>query len=139
MAATLSLVMCIMAFTACGVKPPDAVTSDGTNTEAKAKKGPTAGPMLFSLFSAFSEWNGISAPIFTGAIVPSFLGGGAFSIFLLKQFFSTIPKEVCEAAKIDGCSWFRIFLQILLLMQNQQCWLSQFFHLLAVGMTFLVR
>jgi multiple sugar transport system permease protein len=47
-------------------------------------------------------------------IVPSFFGGGAFYIFLLRQFFLTIPKDLDEAAKIDGASSVRIFWNILL-------------------------
>ena len=47
--------------------------------------------------------------------IPPFLaGGGAFYIFLLRQFFMTIPKELDEAAIIDGCSTFRILWQIIL-------------------------
>lgn len=46
----------------------------------------------------------------------SWLGGGAFSIFLLRQFFLTIPKEYFEAATIDGCSpiqvWAHIYLPL---------------------------
>lgn len=47
-------------------------------------------------------------------IVPSFFGGGAFYIFLLRQFFTTIPRDLDEAAKIDGASSVRIFWSILL-------------------------
>ena len=47
-------------------------------------------------------------------IVPAFFGGGAFFIFLLRQFFLTIPGELFEAAKIDGASNYRIFGQIML-------------------------
>lgn len=47
-------------------------------------------------------------------IVPSFFGGGAFLIFLLRQFFMTIPKDLDEAARIDGASYLRIFWQILI-------------------------
>ena len=47
-------------------------------------------------------------------IVPSFFGGGAFFIFLLRQFFLTIPTELEDAARIDGCSTWRIFVQIFL-------------------------
>ena len=46
--------------------------------------------------------------------VPSFFGGGAFGIFLLRQFFRTLPMELDEAAKIDGASYPRIFFTILL-------------------------
>jgi multiple sugar transport system permease protein len=42
-------------------------------------------------------------------IIPSFFGGGAFFIFLLRQFFLTIPTELEDAARIDGCGNFRIF------------------------------
>ncbi len=37
-------------------------------------------------------------------IIPSFFGGGAFYIFLLRQFFMTIPRDLDEAAKIDGAN-----------------------------------
>ncbi len=47
-------------------------------------------------------------------IIPSFFGGGAFNIFLLRQFFMTLPYELDDAAKIDGCSNFHIFSRILL-------------------------
>jgi len=42
------------------------------------------------------------------------LGGSAFSIFLYRQFFSAFPKDLEEAARIDGCSTFRIFWNIFL-------------------------
>lgn len=38
----------------------------------------------------------------------------AFGTFLLRQFFITIPKELDEAARIDGCNPFRMFVQIFL-------------------------
>lgn len=47
-------------------------------------------------------------------IVPAYLGGGAFSIFLLRQFFRTIPQELFDQAKIDGASDFRMYAQIML-------------------------
>jgi multiple sugar transport system permease protein len=47
-------------------------------------------------------------------ILPAFLGGGAFNIFLLRQFFMTIPRDLDEAAMIDGANSFRILWQILL-------------------------
>ena len=51
---------------------------------------------------------------FLPLIVPNWLGGGAFSIFLLRQFFSTLPLELDDAAKIDGCGLFTIYWRILL-------------------------
>ncbi len=47
-------------------------------------------------------------------IVPYWLGGGAFNIFLFRQFFMTIPYELDEAARIDGASNYRIYWNILL-------------------------
>jgi multiple sugar transport system permease protein len=44
--------------------------------------------------------------------VPPFFGS-AFAIFLLRQFFLTIPQELSDAARIDGCSEWRIFWQII--------------------------
>jgi len=46
--------------------------------------------------------------------VPFWLGGGAFSIFLLRQFFLTIPLDLDEAARMDGASNYRIYAQIIL-------------------------
>lgn len=47
-------------------------------------------------------------------IVPIWFGGGAFSIFLFRQFFSAIPKDLSDAAKIDGCGYFRYYWRILM-------------------------
>jgi len=46
--------------------------------------------------------------------VPLFFGGGAFNIFLLRQFFRTIPEELADAARIDGCSELGIYWRIML-------------------------
>lgn len=46
-------------------------------------------------------------------IVPSFFGN-AFFIFLLRQFFMTIPMELSEAAKVDGANELMIFWRIIL-------------------------
>jgi ABC-type glycerol-3-phosphate transport system permease component len=51
---------------------------------------------------------------FKPLIVPAFFGGGAFFIFLLRQFFLTIPRDLDEAATIDGCNKFDIFWRIML-------------------------
>jgi multiple sugar transport system permease protein len=46
--------------------------------------------------------------------VPYFFGGGAFNIFLLRQFFRTIPEELADAARIDGCNEFTIYTRIMM-------------------------
>ena len=45
-------------------------------------------------------------------IVPA--GAGAFGVFLLRQFFLTIPIELEEAARIDGCGAWRVFRHVIL-------------------------
>jgi len=54
-------------------------------------------------------WIGTLLPL----TVPPFLGG-AFSIFLLRQFFMTIPNELSDAARIDGCNEFGIYWRIVM-------------------------
>ena len=56
-------------------------------------------------------WLGTRLPL----IVPYFFGGGsAFYIFMLRQFFKGIPKELTESAIMDGASHLKIFLTIML-------------------------
>ncbi len=50
---------------------------------------------------------------FLPLIVPEF-GAEAFSVFLMRQFFRTIPPALDEAAKIDGCGYFGIYWRIML-------------------------
>lgn len=63
----------------------------------------------FLIFKAL-HWINTFKPL----IVPAFFGGGAFFIFLLRQFFLTIPRDLDEAATIDGCNKFDIFWRIML-------------------------
>jgi len=46
-------------------------------------------------------------------IIPSWVGGGAFTIFLLRQFLMTIPRDLDDAARVDGASSFQILWRIL--------------------------
>ena len=46
-------------------------------------------------------------------ILPNLLGD-AFSIFLLRQFFLTIPQEYADAARVDGCSEWRVMTRVIL-------------------------
>jgi ABC-type glycerol-3-phosphate transport system permease component len=58
----------------------------------------------------YLDWINTFKPL----IVPYWLGGSAFFIFLIRQFFMTIPYELDEAARIDGASNFRIYWNILI-------------------------
>lgn len=54
-------------------------------------------------------WVGTILPL----VVPAFLGP-PFYVFLLRQFFLTIPQDLSEAARIDGCSEFGIYGRVVL-------------------------
>lgn len=49
---------------------------------------------------------------YPGLILPAV--GGGFNVFLIRQFFSTLPRELEDAARVDGCSEFRIYRQIIM-------------------------
>lgn len=63
---------------------------------------------LYCLFR-WLGWIGTLRPLWVGSFF-----AGAFNVFLLRQFFMTIPKDLSDAARVDGCSEFRIFWQIIL-------------------------
>jgi multiple sugar transport system permease protein len=46
--------------------------------------------------------------------VPSWLGGSAFFIFLMRQFFLTLPRDLDEAAEIDGAGDLSVFWHIMM-------------------------
>lgn len=66
---------------------------------------------LIPTYIVFSKigWTGTWLPL----IVPHFFAN-AYNVFLLRQFFMTIPKDLDEAAMIDGANPFQIFLQIII-------------------------
>lgn len=67
--------------------------------------------LMVPLYSIFLKlgWIGSFKPLW----VPAFFGS-AYNIFLLRQFFLTIPRELSEAARIDGCGEWRIFRSIVM-------------------------
>jgi multiple sugar transport system permease protein len=77
-------------------------------------------PLPVTLVAVFSLWRWLGdatgVPLlgtFRPLWVPAFFGS-AFNIFLLRQFFLTLPDELCEAARIDGCGELGIFTRIIL-------------------------
>jgi multiple sugar transport system permease protein len=64
---------------------------------------------LYIVWIRFLRLGGTYWPL----ILPYLCGGGAFNIFLIRQFIMTVPRELDEAAKIDGAGRIRILLQIL--------------------------
>lgn len=63
-----------------------------------------------TLFGIWSKLNMVNT--FTPLILPAFFGG-AYNIFLLRQFMMGLPKSLIEVAKIDGASQTRILYQII--------------------------
>lgn len=90
--------------------------------------------LMIPLYSVFRElgWLGTLLPLW----VPSFFGS-AFNIFLLRQFFLTIPSELSEAARIDGCSELMIFWRIILPLAKPALSVVALFHFLFVWNDFL--
>ena len=70
--------------------------------------GPVLMVPVYALFKEFG-WIGTFRPLW----VPSFFGS-AFNIFLLRQFLRTIPLELSEAAKLDGASEWRTFVDVII-------------------------
>jgi multiple sugar transport system permease protein len=68
--------------------------------------------------------------------LPTFFGS-AFNIFLMRQFFLTIPEELSEAARIDGCSEWRIFIRIILPLSKPVLAVAALFHFLYAWNDFL--
>jgi len=94
-----------------------------------------------SLYIVFTRlhWVGTLLPL----IVPTFFGD-AFTIFLLRQFFMTIPQELSEAARVDGASEWQILTRVVVplakpaiaavaLFQFLYCWNDFYNPLLYTG------
>lgn len=77
-------------------------------------------PSAVTLIPTFIGWTYLDAvDTFIPLIVPYWFGvgiggSGAFNIFLLRQFYKGIPKELDEAALVDGANYFQIFTKIIL-------------------------
>jgi multiple sugar transport system permease protein len=72
-------------------------------------------PGAVTLIPTFVGWSKLGlVNTFWPLIIPAFFGGGAFNIFLLRQFLLTIPKELDESAVIDGANYFTVYARIIL-------------------------
>lgn len=68
---------------------------------------------LIPLYMAWTRGLGLHDS-YLPLILPYFCGGGAFNIFLIRQFISSIPRELDQAATIDGAGSFRILFSIII-------------------------
>jgi len=64
---------------------------------------------VYLLFNDYLGWGDTFLPL----IIPTFFAN-AYDVFLLRQFFRTIPEEMCDAARVDGASEWQIFTRVVL-------------------------
>lgn len=86
---------------------------------------------VFSLFRALG-WYGTYLPL----VVPSFTSS-AYYVFLLTQFFRTIPEEMSEAARVDGASEWNIFRTLILPLSKPALATCALFQFIATWNDFL--
>lgn len=86
---------------------------------------------IYTLFKEL-DWIGSFKPLW----VPSFLAG-AFNVFLLRQFFLTLPKDISEAARIDGASEWQIFWRVILPLAKPALIVVALFQFMATWNDFL--
>lgn len=90
--------------------------------------------IMIPLFTTFAKlgWIGTLYPLW----VPYWFGS-AFNIFLLRQFFRTIPTDLSDAARIDGCNEFGIFLRVIVPLARPALAVVALFHFLYAWNDFL--
>lgn len=66
---------------------------------------------IIPLFSMFAKTNLVDTPL--AVIFPQIAFGFPIAVFILTGFFQTIPRDIEEAAVVDGCNIYRIFFQII--------------------------
>ncbi len=72
-------------------------------------------PTMVTLLPLYIMWTRLLGVYdsYLPLVLPHFCGGGAFNIFLIRQFIKSIPRELDEAATIDGASPMRILVSII--------------------------
>ncbi len=71
-------------------------------------------PTMVTLIPLYIGWSAIGlTDTYWPLILPYFCGGGAFNIFLIRQFIKTLPKELDESATIDGAGYMRTLISII--------------------------
>ncbi|MBE6853795.1 MAG: carbohydrate ABC transporter permease [Ruminococcus sp.] len=70
--------------------------------------------MTIPQFIMFDKFGWIDSPLYSALTVPAFFAFEAYFVFMLIQFIKSVPREIDEAARIDGCtSWHILFCIIL--------------------------
>ncbi|GBF77723.1 sugar ABC transporter ATP-binding protein [Paenibacillus sp. 598K] len=95
-------------------------------------------PYAVTLIPTFLGWRTVVGPnSYLPLILPAWFGGGAFNIFLIRQFMRTIPKALDEAALMDGAGYFRIFTHVIFPLSRSAVIVVALFQFLAVWNDFL--
>lgn len=77
-------------------------------------------PFFVVMIPQYVFWNALHlTDTFVPLVAPAWFGGGVFNIFLLRQFFLGIPRELDEAAKVDGAGHLRIYAVIIVPLAKQ--------------------
>ncbi|MGI6459290.1 MAG: carbohydrate ABC transporter permease [Candidatus Hydrogenedentales bacterium] len=87
---------------------------------------------LYAVFR-YVHWIGTFRPLW----VPAWFGASAFNVFLLRQFFLTIPRDFDDAARIDGCTEFGIFRRVVLPLSRPALAVVALFHFMYCWNDFL--
>jgi multiple sugar transport system permease protein len=90
--------------------------------------------LMVPLYIIFRDlgWTGSLKPLW----VPAWFGS-AFNIFLLRQFFMTIPIQLDEAARLDGCSHWSIFWRVIMPLSKPALAVVALFHFIYVWNDFV--
>jgi multiple sugar transport system permease protein len=95
-------------------------------------------PYAVTLIPTFLGWRTIVGPnSYLPLILPAWFGGGAFNIFLIRQFMNAIPRSLDEAALVDGASYFYIFSRVVLPLSKSAVIVVSLFQFLGVWNDFL--
>ena len=72
-------------------------------------------PGIVTMIPTFVMWSklGLTNSL-VPLCVPIWFGGSVYNVFLFRQFFMGIPRELDEAAYVDGASFFRVYWQIVM-------------------------
>lgn len=71
-------------------------------------------PTMVTLIPLYIAWSSLGlTDTYWPLILPYLCGGGAFNIFLVRQFIKTIPRELDESASIDGAGYLRTLVSII--------------------------
>ena len=72
-------------------------------------------PTMVTLIPLYIAWSSMGlTDTYWPLILPYLCGGGAFNIFLVRQFIKTLPRELDESAAIDGAGYLRTLVSIII-------------------------